>query len=223
MNWHPRDVTAFSPVAAARLDAIFATVFGGPLLNLEFEAVTPRKWVRSSKPAIRELFLIQTLKGASYSATWGFSLDYVPHLAGDKVAWHRTPKSALLDLRYDPIDYLDPSTQPYDEWFIRSLHGEERAAADARRVCARAIPLATAFFDPVQHVDDLRRSFKAQIDRPAVRFGFHNHIQQPLAYLFTLAKLGHRDEAEALLERYVADYGISTSAAGRLRELVKEA
>lgn len=45
------------------------------------------------------------MKGASYVPIWGISLDFVPHVAGNRLAWHRTDKSARMDLVYDPVDF----------------------------------------------------------------------------------------------------------------------
>lgn len=87
--------------AATLIDEIFEAIFGVELSKHGFKYANHRKWVRSHKDEIRELFLIQALKGANYSPVWGFSLDFVPHCSGKKILWHRTPKSARLDLRYD--------------------------------------------------------------------------------------------------------------------------
>src|SRR3712207_5104242 len=99
----PDRIPQFLP--AATIDAIIHEIFDPKLATLAFERVAPRKWVRCTKTPIRELFAFNVMKGMSRSASWAFSLDFVPHLSGSSLAWHRTNKSARADLSDDPIDH----------------------------------------------------------------------------------------------------------------------
>jgi hypothetical protein len=69
-----------------------------------FEPVGPRRWVSCVNPPIRRIFEFQALKGATYSARWGFSLDFVSALRGGRLRWKRSSKAAAFDLCIDPID-----------------------------------------------------------------------------------------------------------------------
>src|SRR5262249_33447793 len=106
----------YESVPAAELDGIFAESFGSILSAQGFEQVDRRRWVRSAKLPIREMFSIVAMKGACFSPCWGFSLDFVPHVSGSSVRWHRTAKAAIFDLCYDPIDY----TTNAREWYVSS-------------------------------------------------------------------------------------------------------
>lgn len=37
---------------------------------------------------------------------WGTSLDFVPHVRGEAVRFHRTNKGAVIDVLFDPIDFF---------------------------------------------------------------------------------------------------------------------
>lgn len=66
----------------------------------------------------RHVVELQALKGLSYCPQWRLSLDFVPHITGGgKVRWHRTAKSARLDLVYRPIDF-EPSSADTREWAV---------------------------------------------------------------------------------------------------------
>ena len=210
---------AIRPVSSAIMDEIFEVIFGAELTSNGFQYIHRRKWVRSRVPEIRDLFAIQALKGANFSPLWGFSLDYVPHQAGKKVLWHRTPKSARFDLRYDLMDFGHPDDVDR-RWVIPSLYGKQEAERFARRVMKNALPQALEFFDQVTRIDDLPKVFEDLMKKPAIRFSFSNYVQQPLAYAFTLAKLKRYNEAEAILKRYVAEYGLSPDIASHLQRLL---
>jgi len=96
-------VTELVPSAAFNeaLRAAFDSKLGGH----GFEAEKGLKWVRSAKPEIRDVIELYSVKGAAAAARWGVSLDFVPHVAAKRVRWHRTAKSAALDLVWDPLDF----------------------------------------------------------------------------------------------------------------------
>jgi len=185
------------PVPPEEMDHVFEDSFGAAFARIGFEAVTPRKWIRTTKVPIRELLTVYSIRH-SYVACWGVSLDYVPHVSGSTIRWHRTNKSALLDLTYDPLDYtLDPN-----EWRVVRLFGLDYARTTAAAVARDTLRLAGEWFDSVHDLPSLIRCFEQQKAPPAVRFGFYNYVQQPLAFAFTLARANRIDEAEAELARY---------------------
>jgi hypothetical protein len=87
-------------VLADKIDEII----GAELSPLGFEQIRPRRWVATAQPPIRRIFEFQALKGATYSARWGLSLDFVPLWRADGLRWKRTAKTANFDLCIDPID-----------------------------------------------------------------------------------------------------------------------
>ena len=76
-----------------------------PLLEpLGFEPQKLLYWIRSDGAPIRQIFSLSKWKGGRIAPTWGVSMDFVPHLSGKKLKWHRTKKSAIYDIRYDARD-----------------------------------------------------------------------------------------------------------------------
>jgi hypothetical protein len=161
------------------------SAFDNELLHQGFERVGPLKWVRSAKPAIRELVVLYTLKSLSTAPSWGFSLDFVPHVDAGRVRWHRTAKSSMLDLVWDPLDFagVDGWTQSR---FVVLSELPRLVQRFAEKVCRTALEdLAKA-----QQVSDLPLLFREWAARPVVRFSIKNYKQAPLAEAFVLQRLG---------------------------------
>jgi len=205
---------------AAQIDAIVAPVVASHLESHGFVAITPRKWVRSANAPVRHIFELSPLKGAVLSPRWGFSLDFVPHLSGRTVRWHRTGKAAMFDLCYDPVDA--PAEFP-GSCAISYLHGPHHAAAQAADVVARATRSARRFWSQVQAEGDLLAVFAALKVRPTVRFGFYSYVQHPLAYAFTLARAGQLEAAASEFEEFILRKHYPEQALPRLQQLFTEA
>jgi hypothetical protein len=189
------------PVSTSAVNEIVASVADPLLVAAGFHSTTPRRWVRSFAP-IRHIFEIVQMKGASYAPTWGISLDFIPHISGGKLAWHRTEKSARMDLVYDPVDF---DARWRERACIDSVHGLEGTLTDAQRVLTVAIQQALEWLDPVRDIASAleRAEVFRTAARPGGRFGFANYVQQPLAYAFLLARNGSRDRALEELDSWI--------------------
>jgi hypothetical protein len=207
-------------VPAAKFNEIVATMLRGTLEPMGFELITPRRWVNSTAPPIRPIFELRPLKSGCLSPSWGFSLDYVPHISGASVKWHRTPRTALFDLCNDPLDA--PSELP-GKVRISSVCGLAVAQAEAADVIPRAVARAKAFWDSVSSESNLLAVFEYLKTRPSERFEFYNYIQHPLAYAFTLARLGRPADAKREFKAFLGR-GLRTDLVlPRLRELLQMA
>jgi hypothetical protein len=130
----PREVDL---LRAAERDAIVATYLNGRLQALGFVQVAPRRWVDGSIAPVRRVFEMQLLKGAAMKAVWGFSLDFVPHLSGGRVCWHRSNRTAMFDLYVELEDRIYASFLHGAAWLH---HGLERLTAHWRvRLAARVM------------------------------------------------------------------------------------
>ncbi len=96
-------------LSAAERDAVIAPLLRERLEPLGFGEIAPRRWIDGSKPPARRLFELELLKGAGLKACWGFSLDFVPHLSGGRVRWHRSDKTAMLYVFVDPRALRQPT------------------------------------------------------------------------------------------------------------------
>jgi hypothetical protein len=78
-------------LSTSERDAIAASCLYEHLRPLGLVQIKPRIWVDGSEPPVRCMFELQLLKGASLKACWGFSLDFVPHIARHQHApWSRS-------------------------------------------------------------------------------------------------------------------------------------
>jgi hypothetical protein len=94
-------------LSATERDSIATRMLRERLELLSLSEIAPRRWIDGSKPPARKLFEFQLLKGASLKACWGFSLDFVPHVSGN-IRWHRSDKTARLDVIIDPVALPQP-------------------------------------------------------------------------------------------------------------------
>ena len=205
-------------IPSAHFNEVLGRVFTSRLQPLGFESCKGNRWVCSDQASIRKVFALSGLKGLSTAPMWGFSFDFVPHLAaGDEVRWHRTAKSAWFDLSYDPIDY----TREPRSWSLSRFDPIDTLEARARVLAIRSIESATSFWARINSIQDIPGVFEEWRDRPFVRFGFVNYGHAWLAYAFVLARLGRKSEASAWLERYL-ERDVRDEAKSLLRKRLDE-
>jgi hypothetical protein len=213
-------IPPFDLLSAAQIDEVVRPIIASHLEGLGFLAITPRKWVRATEAPFRHIFELSPLKGAVLSPRWGFSLDFVPHVSGRTVRWHRSSKAAVFDICYDPVDAPNEFHGCCD---ISFLHGARHARSEATEVVARAANAANAFWGQVQQECDLLYVFAALKARATVRFSFYSYVQHPLAYAFTLARAGQAEDAAREFEAFVLRKYCPDSALPRLQQLFDEA
>ena len=193
-----RSAGPVEPAPASVVNAAAADAFGTALAEEGLEAIGLRKWGRPGARSIREVFELQALKGASYTPYWGFSFDFVPHLAGEgEVRWHRTLKSARVDLGCRPIDH-ETSRARRDEWHTHRFLTRGELLADFRRLADLAIPEAVRWWSRVKGESDLPAAFEERRSRPVVGIPFESYVQESLAYSFMLARFGDPRAGEVL-------------------------
>lgn len=208
------------PIPIEDFNQAIARTLGVALSEHGFEPVAPRRWVRSSQTPIRHLLAIQAGKGVSYSPTWGFSLDFVPHVTtSGEVKWHRTAKSARFDLAYWPTDYV-PLASETREWDVSPVATPEELQEDLSRVTRLIMAQAIPFWERVRGIEDLLAVFREHRDHPS-GLPFVSFPQQALASAFVLAKC--RDAASrAELAEYSRAHDVAPETAKRLEELLEQ-
>ncbi|MGD1016640.1 MAG: hypothetical protein ABR863_09420 [Roseiarcus sp.] len=196
-------------LSAAERDAIVASVLEPRLKPLGFVEVAPRVWVDGSTAPARRVFEMGLLKGAAMNAKWGFSLDFTPHLSGRRIAWHRSDRTAKLDV------WLDSGRD-----YARFLYGAEWLRRDMERLADVAIAQAQETWrrgatwpGMLGLVREIR---ERKINRMFV--GFRTRL--PLAVMFLSAKVGDLAAAQAELEAYVRDRELPDAVAAKLAKLL---
>lgn len=178
--------------------------FGSRLEPLGFHKSAKRKWIRSQKLPIREIFTIGTLKGGTYSPIWGLSSGFVPSFKGQTFQRQSTDKNVTMDLIIDPID-LSGNVPEQTFGFITGYHSE--IPTKQIRACAEHfIPLAFADFDRVISVADFCHFFLERSQLHYRRFQFHSYIQHQLAMGFVLMLTGKRDEGRKKIQDFCSSF-----------------
>jgi hypothetical protein len=200
----------FDLLRASERDAIVASHLNVRLQALGFVQIAPRRWVDGSAAPIRRVFEMQLLKGASMKALWGFSLDFVPHLSGGRVCWHRSNRSAKLDVYLELEDRICASF----------LYGTAGLGRDLERLVPVALERAqetwgrgSTFSGILDIVCEIR-------ERAINSFYIHFSWQLPLTFMFLSAKVGDLAAAQAELEAFARKYELAENVITKLAKLL---
>lgn len=178
--------------------------FGTQLEPLGFQRIGYRKWVRSQKQPIREMFLIETLKGFTYSPTWGFSSGIVPSFRSNSFHRQSSDKSAVRDLIIDPIDIT--GRVPRQTFGFITGYDTQIPAKQIRTCAEHFIPLALADFERIQTLIDFCRFFLERSQLQYRRFSFDMYVQHQLVYGFVLILLGHSNEGIEKIQEFCKQF-----------------
>jgi hypothetical protein len=178
-----------STICSPRLvDLVVADTFDPPVTQAGFAKISARKYVRKRFIGTRDVIELHSDRG-SLILIWGFSFDFVPHIAGrftETVRWHRTDKSTNPDLRYSGLGKL--CSGPREQGAaIQLWRGESQLRQEAQLSKDRLLPKAFAKLDSVRNLHDVRDLFESE----ARETYFFNFPQIVLAYAFYLAKTGN--------------------------------
>jgi hypothetical protein len=200
-------------VTISEIHELLKAQISAALVPLGFEVRGPLAWVRSTDAPIRQMFELKQWKGGKLAPSWGLSLDFVPHVSGSSVKWHRTPKSAMLDFR------IDARRRESD---ISYIWGPAKLVSEAPAALEAAFPRAKEWWASVPSVTELPLAFEQLKEYYSHGgLGFYAFTQHPIAYAFSLAKVGRLDEANIEIEKYKCLRRPPTVEA-RIRELLRE-
>jgi len=186
-------------VLASKIDELV----GAELSPLGFKRTRPRRWVQTAQSPIRGIFEFQAIKGASYSARWGLSLDFVPLLRGDRLRWKRTANTARFDLCIDPIDEYGM----LPDWCSFS-HLAPPSEAKMAAVAKEATRAAKLDFGRANSIADVVAMFRERAAKRFRRFSLENYRQTHLVWGLSLIAVGEPSEGERHLELFCARFSI---------------
>jgi hypothetical protein len=187
-------------LTVADIEPHIESEFGSRLEPLGFQRLGERKWVRSQKLPIRELFVIGALKGAQYSPAWGFSSGFAPSFRGRSFRRQSTDKNAIMDLVIDPIDIT--GDVPRQAFGFVTGHDTEIPIEQIRACAEHFVPMALADFDRVRSVRDFCQFFLERSRLEYRRFTFHMYVQHQLVRGFVLLLSGQQDEGLAQIRDF---------------------
>ena len=117
---------------------------------------------------------------------WVFSLDFVPHVSGGSIRWHRSDKSAKLDVVIQPAELLQPCY----------LFGPERFRDELGTVLPKAAAAAQMDWKRGSTYQGMLQIIREIRERNTNGLPYRNYTQLPLAYAFLNAKTGNLKLAE---------------------------
>lgn len=166
--------------------------FGSLLEPLGFQRLGQRRWIRTRKLPIRELFTIGALKGGRYSPTWGVSSGIVPAFRAQSFRRQSTEKNAIMDLVIDLID-ITGAVPPEAFGFITGYH---TAIPELQiRACAEHfVPHALTDFNRVRSIRDFCQFFVERSRLEYRRFQFDMYVQHQLVHGFVLLLTDRQDD-----------------------------
>lgn len=190
-NWHNENYSS------AEMDQLLGKIFGAKLTFMGFLPAGDRKWVKKRNDDAMEVISLHSDRGFIFYANFGLSFPWIPHGNFKTVCWHRTPKSALIDLRYERPTGVD--------WSLPK--GRTVAAERAQIVSAEICETCGPWFSKMLNQDRLLEELKRLRTRP----GFINYVQCLTVDLFWRARVEKRCDlappVEAQLRSYFGEDG----------------
>jgi len=190
------DDNRWEPLAASKIYEIFEDVVKPP----GFQKVKKGALGRQVSADVIHLINLAHYKGAMYGFRWGVSSSYLPHRWEKELRWHRSVKSATLDLWEQLADLpeaLNLSQLPPNSSIPSGLHGPELFEQNLRREWRDLESTISSWFDKVTDLAGVLAMAEQQMRR--VWSGPRHFPPPSLVHAFTLARLGHPVEAEAEL------------------------
>lgn len=166
---------------------------------------------------IRKMFRIHDAGGLrDLTVNWGYSFDFVPHVSGATVKWHRTFKSAKSDLRVVPGNAGPRAPR---------VSGADAFEAALPELLAFGIAQASAFWGRGHRLEDLPELLAGAAESAGGgqrdEAGFHL-FKSLTAEPFVLARCGQLDAARTKLADVIPRLDASGTLAGALEDMLGE-
>jgi hypothetical protein len=172
------------------------------LARAGFEPIAPGVHARSVEDGIVQLAKLMTFKDGTYSLQWGVSLPWMPHAFSPKPKWHRTLKSARMDLFEWPVTLAAAPGESLDEWHVKLSHGPHYMALTFDAMWRSLSPRMHAFFERVRTAPGVMAAAQVQCGQTVL------HDPDPrLVLAFTAARLANPTAAADALDRYWRERG----------------
>ena len=139
-----------------------------------------------------EVIYLHSDRGFQYFASFGLSFPWIPHGNWKKVCWHKTPKSAVIDLGYEPRDSF--------VWMIpkgRTV-ASERANLVSTEICEACEPWFAKMAD--------QRRLLLELERRRASPYFYHFVQGLTVDLFWQARFGTWQGFDAKSEGQMKSY-----------------
>lgn len=209
----------FKQVPAERIYSIFEEIVD--LSASGFAKAKRGTLARKVDENIAHVIKLQALKGATYGLAYGISLSYLPYPYAPTVKWHRTLKSASLDLFEQPQEHMrGVGMEDEAEYTPTSMLGEVCFREELSSLWKRISPGVQRWFDATRTLDQVLRRSDEQV---AWKWRGPRHAPDArLVKAFTLAKMGRSGEGHAELDQFLREQRESEEARKNLEEALEE-
>ena len=173
-------------------------------------------------PDIVQLLRFQAYKGYSYGFVWGVSLAFVPHEFDRRLRFHRTMKSADLDLFEAASDEFVRRGETERRGFLAAGYGADVLRRDASEAWELVTPRVSAWWESTTTVEGvLHRATEQVAQRPK---GPRHWPPPELVRTCALARLGRSDEARDSLAEWLERRGekVGPQAAANLARALEK-
>jgi len=187
-------------LTVADIEPYIESEFSSRLEPLGFRRLGQRKWIRSQKQPIRELFTIVSLKGGRYSPAWGLSTGIVPSFRGHSFRRQSTDKNAVMDLIVDPIDVT--ADVPLQTFSFITGYDSEIPVTQIRECAEHFVPIALADFSRVHSLRDFCHFFLERSRLKYRRFTFDMYVQHQLSHGFVHILNGQKDDGVEMIHKF---------------------
>jgi len=180
--------------------------FSSQLGNKGFRLIAPCRWIRPHNDSIKQIFVLNAIKGGQYSPAWGFSTGIAPSFKGQVFRKQSSDKNSVMELIIDPIDVTGVVPE-----FAFSVLGDE--VFDIHNRAAESVKLAASDFARVDSLGGFCSFFLERRQLQYRRFGFDMYTMQRLAHGFVLILTGKQEDGikriQNFCEAFEADFSNS--------------
>lgn len=167
-----------------------------------FQRIGDLQWVSVPTDHIRYLLRFEPMKGMSFSACWGISIDFVPIFRSGNLHWKRTAKSANFDLCIDPID----TSGHIEGWCSFYWNDHPRYV---ERAAVQGLKAARRDWSAIRTLKDVPGAFEKRSKITFRRFSLENYVQTDLAWGLALVAVGETDPGQRRLDRFCETFSIA--------------
>ena len=200
-------------VPAGRVHALAEEI--AATAEMGFQRIGKGLFARPVSADITHVCKLSAYKGYSYGFTWGISLAFVPHEWTRGIKFHRTFKSARLDLWENAHEEKAREGGNERDEFISGLDGEHTLRRQLNRSWKFAAPRAEAWWASTTTLQGVLDRAKDQIMRPPASTDKLHYPGPELVLAFVLARLGKIDAAIRALGEFISQRAPEMSPAER--------
>lgn len=201
--------------SSEEMEDLFRETCDQALAELGFQYVGKCRWVRETKAGFKHLFYFYPFRpGADYYPYGALSFDYTPRIEAGKVRLRTDAKHTRVHLVVTDIGFG-----------TENAIGRNRATAKQKclELHSPLIQTIQTALDPIVTIDEAMARFAREKARETTLF--YHYPEKALAYAFTLAKSGRKNEAEAelntVLEKQAAHFPSEMHA--QIRQMLLQA